>query len=108
MAGVGLQWNVDGTRATATTPPPSPVRSIAVVNAPTTPVPTLTMTNTGTALRISWPLTNLSYQLQAQTNALSIGLSNNWVGISGSEATNVWTVPVDTNNPAVFFRLSNQ
>jgi hypothetical protein len=107
-AGVGLQWDTSGMRAQADgNPPASAIRTIAVVNAPTTP-PEMTGSYTAGDFVISWASTNISYQLQVQTNDLSTGISNNWVPVAGSENTNQWTIPVDTANGSVFYRLSNQ
>lgn len=106
-AGVGLQWDVSGMLATTTTPPPSAIRTIAVVTAPTTP-PELTAAYSASDLVISWASTNVSYQLQVQTNDLSTGIYTNWVPIVGSENTNSWSVTIDPAAPTVFYRLSNQ
>jgi len=64
--------------------------------------PTLNVVNNGTSLDFSWTGT---YKLQAQTNALSTGLSNNWFDYPGGGSSPV-NVPVDTAVPTVFFRLS--
>ena len=56
-------------------------------------------------LYLSWPTANIGAQLQAQTNSLSIGLSTNWVDVSGSPATNKVVMPVNPANGAVFYRL---
>jgi autotransporter-associated beta strand protein len=61
----------------------------------------------GSALTMSWPLSENGYQVQAQTNALGIGLSNNWTTVAGSTLTNTITVIVDSNQPSVFYRLIN-
>jgi hypothetical protein len=99
VPGVGLQWDVSNLKTNGI---------IAVIAAPLTS-PSLTNTVVGgTNLTINWPTTHLGYQLQAQTNTLDVGISNNWFPIAGSENTTSWSVPLDSVNPAVFYRLSNQ
>jgi hypothetical protein len=43
--------------------------------------------------------------LQAQTNNLTAGLGTNWVNVTGSDQTNQMTVPLNSTNGSVFFRL---
>ena len=59
----------------------------------------------GSNLLLSWPADHIGWQLQSQTNPLSTGLSTNWSAITGSTTGNVWTVPLNLQNEAVFFRL---
>ena len=61
----------------------------------------------GTSLTMSWPLSEIGYQLEAQTNDLGTGLSTNWVVVANSTGTNVWVVPVTATNGSVFYRLVN-
>jgi autotransporter-associated beta strand protein len=61
--------------------------------------PTLTFTNLGGSLEFSW---TGGGTLQAQTNSLSVGLGTNWVDYPGSSPV---TVPVDSANGSVFFRV---
>jgi hypothetical protein len=56
-------------------------------------------------LQISWPADHTGWQLQAQTNSLSVGLGTNWVNVTGSDQTNQMTLPFNVTNGAVFFRL---
>jgi len=56
----------------------------------------------GTQVELSWP-DGQGWKLQAQTNALSTGLSGNWSEVVG--ATSPYTNTIDTANPAVFYRL---
>lgn len=42
---------------------------------------------------------------QAQTNSLNTGLGTNWVTVSGSSDTNQFSVPINTTNDSLFFRL---
>jgi hypothetical protein len=56
-------------------------------------------------LYLSWPLSYTGYQLQAQTNNLSVGISTNWVDVPNSTSTNQVTIPINPNNGSVFYRL---
>ena len=62
------------------------------------------LTAGGTVLSLSW---GPGWNLQAQTNSLSTGLSTNWVTITSGtvNSTNISIVPA---NPAVFYRLVSQ
>jgi len=64
----------------------------------------------GVNLTLSWPLDHTGYHVQAQTNSLEIGLSNNWVTIDAeftpaANTTNKVVIPVVLGNPSVFYRL---
>jgi len=54
---------------------------------------------------VSWPASQAGWKLQAQTNGLDVGLSNDWSVLPGAEFTNSMSFPNFTN-PCVFFRLS--
>lgn len=69
--------------------------------APLTP-PTLGVSQAGNTLTFTWSGT---FKLQAQTNSLATGLSNNWGDYPGGSSSGV-NVPIDPANPTVFFRLS--
>lgn len=69
----------------------------------TAPQPTtLNVTRSGGNLEFSW--TGSGFKLQSQTNALSVGISNNWGDYPGGGSSPV-TVPLNPANGAVFFRL---
>lgn len=53
-------------------------------------------------MTLTWPLDHVGWHLQAQTNGLA---AENWSDISGTTATNFITIPMDTANGGVFFRL---
>lgn len=59
----------------------------------------------GTNVLLSWPADHTGWQLQAQTNKLSVGLSTNWVNVTTSLTTNQLTIPISTNG-SVFYRLA--
>jgi len=73
--------------------------TVATVTAP----PTLNVAHTGNNLQFSW--TGSGYKLQAQTNSLSVGISNNWGDYPGGGTSPV-TVPIDATKGSVFFRLA--
>lgn len=60
---------------------------------------------TGSQLQLTWPPDHIGWQLQAQTNHLGLGLGTNWSTIASSADTNQMTLPLNTTNGAVFFRL---
>ena len=62
----------------------------------------------GGNLSLSWPADHLGWFLQVQTNALSKGISTNWVDVAGSSGVTNVIVPVSPANPTVFYRMSLQ
>jgi fibronectin-binding autotransporter adhesin len=68
------------------------------------PAPITVVVN-GSNLELSWPAAARGAQLQAQTNALAVGLSSNWDVVAGSTTTNAVSLPIDPANPSVFLRL---
>jgi hypothetical protein len=81
--------------------------TVTVIRHPDLTPGLLAPVQSGSSLSMSWPLSENGYQLQAQTNSLGIGLSNNWVVLTGSTLTNTYTAGIDSNNPSVFYRLIN-
>ncbi|MGN6552239.1 MAG: hypothetical protein ACTHLW_00685 [Verrucomicrobiota bacterium] len=72
------------------------------------PLPgTIQVSVSGGTLALSWP-TNAGWILQAQTNALSVGLvsnSNAWFNVPGSELVTSTNMPIVQTNGAVFYRM---
>ena len=60
---------------------------------------------TNNLLTLTWPADHTGWQLQAQTNSLSVGISTNWVNVSGSITTNQVAIPINLTNGSVFYRL---
>jgi hypothetical protein len=56
-------------------------------------------------LQFSWPTDHTGWQLQSQTNNLGSGLGTNWVNEPASMQTNQMTMPLNSANGSVFFRL---
>jgi hypothetical protein len=57
------------------------------------------------SLTLSWPASHAGWILQMQTNSTAVGLSTNWVDVSGSSAVTETNLPVSPASPAVFYRL---
>lgn len=72
------------------------------------PAPTITATQVGNQLNLSWPSTWVGgVHLQGQTNTLAVGISSNWVTIPGTDLSNTYSVAINPTNRTVFFRLVN-
>jgi autotransporter-associated beta strand protein len=70
--------------------------------------PAITNGVTGGKLSLAWASDHTGWRLLAQTNHLAGGLSSNtndWGTVAGSSATNQVSVPLNTTNPAEFYRL---
>jgi hypothetical protein len=88
--------NASGESADATQVNATPV-STAPVN--------LLMVVSGGALNLAWPADHTGWRLQAQTNALTVGLNTNWFEVAGATTTNAISLPMDANFGSVFYRL---
>ena len=67
------------------------------------PSPTnLTYSVAGGSLILNWPA-GQGWNLQAQTNSRAVGLTPNWVTVTG--AVPPFTNPVVSTNDSVFYRL---
>jgi N-acetylneuraminic acid mutarotase len=62
----------------------------------------------GTHLQLSWPTNCLGWELQAQTNPPGAGLGTNWFPVADSTNNTQMSLPIDPNNPSVFYRLHQQ
>jgi len=65
----------------------------------------ITTSVSGNQLTLSWPADHTGWRLQVQTNAPGVGLTATWVTVAGSATTNQVTIPVNTANGSVFFRM---
>ena len=68
----------------------------------------LTYSVTGGTLSLAWPADHLGWILQAQTNALTVGLSsasNAWYDVTGSATVTATNIVIDPAKPTVFYRL---
>ncbi|MDB6018241.1 MAG: hypothetical protein JWR19_2730 [Pedosphaera sp.] len=72
---------------------------------PANPLPGKIQFNvSGNTLSLSWP-TNAGWLLQAQTNALNVGLSTNWVTVPGSDLMTGTNITINPTDGVVFYRL---
>ena len=70
------------------------------------PTNIVTSFNSGTGvLTLSWPADHIGWQLQAQTNSATVGLSTNWVDVAGANTTNQVILTVDKTKGTVFYRM---
>ncbi|HTB85457.1 MAG TPA: LamG-like jellyroll fold domain-containing protein [Candidatus Sulfotelmatobacter sp.] len=60
---------------------------------------------TNNQMVLTWPMDHTGWQLQMQTNSLSVGLTTNWVKMTSSSTTNMVAVPINQANGSVFMRL---
>ncbi len=82
--------------------------SLLVVPGIATNPTNITATVNGSTLTLSWPADHLGWILQAQTNALSVGLTaatNTWFDVPGSQTSTQLVLNINLANPAVFYRL---
>ncbi len=63
---------------------------------------------TNNHLTLIWPMDHTGWQLQAQTNNVSVGINTNWGNVNGSTATNKVVIPINLTNGTVFYRLMYQ
>ena len=76
-----------------------------------TPAPSLTSPPIGWQLvngqlQLSWPVDHYGWHLEAQINPIGVGLGTNWITVAGSQATNVFNMPMNAGNGSAFFRLA--
>lgn len=77
------------------------VRVAAAVGSPVS----ITATVIGNNLQLWWPTNTTGWRLETQTNAITIGISNNWTPVPGSTTVNAVLIPLDSANPSVFYRM---
>jgi hypothetical protein len=65
----------------------------------------LTFTVSGGTLTLSWPESHVGWILQAQTNALAVGLHTNWLDVPGTGSVTSTNLNLTPAIPAQFFRL---
>jgi hypothetical protein len=78
--------------------------TLAVVS--TVPVNLVAQMTGGNLLTLAWPTDHSGWQLQVQTNSPGEGLSTNWRDVAGSTMTNLMTLPINTTDGSIFYRLS--
>lgn len=78
--------------------------TVRVASAVAAPV-TLGSVVSGGTLNLTWPVDQIGWRLENQTNALTVGLNTNWFTVPNSTTTNSVIVPIAPGNPTVFYRL---
>jgi len=80
--------------------------ALQVVPPPPGPTGPAHLTNvlSGTSLNLSWP-GGQGWRLQAETNSINIGISNNWHYVTDG-TVNTFSATVNPTNPTVFYRLT--
>jgi autotransporter-associated beta strand protein len=80
--------------------------SVTVTAVQPAPTITTTVTGGGSQLNLTWSASwTGGVHLQGQTNAITVGLSNNWVTIPGTDLSNTYSTAINPTNRAVFYRL---
>jgi len=82
-------------------------QKLLAISAAASVPPPLGFQFTNSQLVLAWPFNYTGWTLQIQTNALSRGLSTNWVVVSGSTGTNRVEIPINATNGSSFFRLQS-
>lgn len=76
------------------------------VGAPTSTVPVpLVYQVSASGIEFTWPVDHKGWRLEAQTNSLTTGLTNNWSTVPGSKDTNRVILGIDQASGSVFYRL---
>jgi uncharacterized repeat protein (TIGR01451 family) len=78
---------------------------VITVVTPSSTIPLLTNSVSGSLLTLSWPVDHTGWRLQVQTNSLATGLSGNWSTVSGSTTVNSVSVTINPVNDSVFYRM---
>jgi hypothetical protein len=76
------------------------------VVSPSTNATHLTFRFDANSVTFSWPSDHIGWWLQVQTNALNVGLADNWRDVPGSTATNRMIIPIDATGGCTFYRLA--
>lgn len=72
----------------------------------TVPVNLVAQMTGGNVLTLGWPTDHTGWRLQVQSNSPAEGLSTNWWDVAGSTTTNLMTLPINSTDGSVFYRLS--
>jgi hypothetical protein len=68
--------------------------------------PFLSFDAAGGQLQFSWPTDHVGWELQGQTNPPGSGLSStNWFFVTGSGATDMFSIPINLTSGNAFYRL---
>jgi hypothetical protein len=81
---------------------------LTVVTAVNSNPPYVTNSIVGNTLTLTWPVGNIGWTLQAQTNTLGAGLNPNpaaWVNVPNATGGNTFSTTINPSNGTVFYRL---
>jgi hypothetical protein len=79
---------------------------VQVLVPPATNPTNITFRSTANSLTLTWPDDHTGWRLQVQTNSPAEGLGTNWWDVAGSTSTNLMTLPINSTDSSVFYRLS--
>jgi hypothetical protein len=79
--------------------------TLRVMTGTVPPQTNLTAQVSGNQFTLSWPASNIGSRLQAQTNSINVGLTPNWVDVTGSTTNTQMVFPINPANGTVFYRL---
>ncbi len=104
---VPLNWNGDQLQLTVTNVwgTTNVLFTLTITNGINTNPTNIVFGVTNNQLYLNWPADHTGWQLQAQTNNLSVGIGTNWVNVTGSTGTNQAIIPINLTNGGVFYRL---
>ncbi len=94
--GTGLAWNISSIPSGGT------LNVVASVNRNPT---NIVFSASGNHLTLSWPADHTGWELEIQTNSLSVGINTNWVPYSASTTVDSIVIPINLTNGTVFYRL---
>jgi len=103
-ANVPLSWNTNQLELTVTNGYGSTnvFFTLSIINGSPT---NIVFAVTNSLLYLSWPQDHIGWQLQTQTNKVSVGLGTNWANYNPSTGTNLVAIPINLTNGTVFYRL---
>lgn len=96
--GPSLAWNIASIPVNGTL---GVVSSVTVNPNPTN----IVFAVSGNQLTLSWPADHTGWELEIQTNSVSVGISNNWVPDPASTTVDSINIPINLANGTVFYRL---
>jgi hypothetical protein len=91
--GAGLVWDTADLAANGI------LRVVSTSNA------VLTAQAAGAQVNLAWPLNNLGWVLQTQTNPPGVGITTNWITVPGTAGTNGIQITVNPNVGSAYYRL---
>jgi autotransporter-associated beta strand protein len=104
---VPISWNSDQLQLTVTNAYGSTniLFNLAITNGISMTPTNIMSAITNNLLYLSWPANHTGWQLQAQTNKVSVGINSNWANYNPSTTTNQVAIPINLTNGTVFYRL---